>query len=733
MNVAVSGLLFVLGVPLAGPTAASSHRGLGPVAAVRSQDEPAEGAWPRVIEAEGAEIVIYQPQAESFAGPLLTGRAAVSVVPPGAEEPMFGVVWFEARVETDRAKRTVRIMDVAVSDARCPNVDDAKLSRFARILTANITGWTPTLSLDRLLAMLELVELQRGASGEFVNDPPRILFVTHPATLVTIDGEPRLNSIPGSKVRRVVNTPYLILFDPSTKAYYLTGGAVWLASSKIGGPWTAVEEPPEEVASLITSWLEGESLEGLDLAEDRRPEIIVVTQPTELISTDGKPAYSPIGDSGLLYVTNTESDVFLEIDTQRHFVLLAGRWYGAESTDGPWAYVPPHALPRAFAGVPPGSTKGHVLASVAGTDQAADAVRETYVPQTGAIGRDATVDVEYDGEPKFEEIEGTELWYAVNTSYFVLRHEKKYYCCHEAVWFVANDPLGPWAVCAAVPDEIYAIPPSSPVYGVTYVYVYDSTPEVVYVGYTPGYVGCYVDGVVVYGTGWVYRPWYRRRYYARPHTWGFAFRYNRYTGAWGVGYRGYHGGIAMGHSGGWWGVGGCKRWGEVSVSRTVYTPVGTFHSELEIDRKPGKVEIDREVSFEPNENIYERRENRDRNAKVLRTALERARGDRGARPGDRARSGRDPGDRRVGAPKRGTGPVRKNDLVADRNGNVHRRTPEGWQRRNKDGWSPPTKSPDAGRRLEDHLRSRERGTQRTQEYQRRIGSHSGARRGVRRR
>ncbi len=55
----------------------------------------------------------------------------------------------------------------------------------------------------------------------------------------------------------------------------------------------------------------------------------------------------------------------------------------------------------------------------------------------------------------------------------------------------------------------------------TYVYVYDSTPEVVYVGYYPGYTGSYLyNGCVVYGTGWYYRPWHGRYYYPRYRTWG---------------------------------------------------------------------------------------------------------------------------------------------------------------------------------------------------------------------
>ena len=67
-------------------------------------------------------------------------------------------------------------------------------------------------------------------------------------------------------------------------------------------------------------------------------------------------------------------------------------------------------------------------------------------------------------------------------------------------WGVA----GPWTVATSVPAVIYSIPPSSPMHYVTYVQVYGATPDDVYTGYTPGYLGTVVcpEHVIVYGTGW---------------------------------------------------------------------------------------------------------------------------------------------------------------------------------------------------------------------------------------
>jgi uncharacterized membrane protein YgcG len=101
---------------------------------------------------------------------------------------------------------------------------------------------------------------------------------------------------------------------------------------------------------------------------------------------------------------------------------------------------------------------------------------------------------------------------------------------------VAPTPTGPWVVSDRRPPSIDQVPPSVPVYNTRYVYVYQSTPQVVYVGYLPGYVGAYpYYGTVVYGTGYYYPPYIGPTYYyPYPATFGVHMTYNPWTG-WGVG------------------------------------------------------------------------------------------------------------------------------------------------------------------------------------------------------
>ena len=97
-----------------------------------------------------------------------------------------------------------------------------------------------------------------------------------------------------------------------------------------------------------------------------------------------------------------------------------------------------------------------------------------------------------------------------------------------------RSPLGPWAVADNIPAAIYSIPPDCPLYHLRYVYVYGADPDVVYMGYTPGYVGAFVaGGVVVFGTGWWYPGMLCGDFWCGwPGTWGLGFQFSYWSGGW---------------------------------------------------------------------------------------------------------------------------------------------------------------------------------------------------------
>ena len=296
-------------------------------------------------------------------------------------------------------------------------------------------------------------------------------------------------------------------------------------------------------------------------------EVVISLVQAELIQTHGAPVYSPIPGTGLTYVVNSDNDILL--DTAKHFyyLLLSGRWYRSPRWQGgPWSYVAADSLPADFSLIPEGSPKDNVLASVAGTEAAREALLDACIPQTARIRRGtATTAVHYDVGPKFAPIPGTRLQYAINSLTPVFREKENYYCVDRGVWFSSPAPSGPWAACLNRPEDIDLIPADCPVFYCRFVYIYGYDNDFIYTGYTAGYLNAYVDGnTVVYGTGYAYPAWKDNDYYPRPQTWGFGMQYSPWFGwclgddagldwlnnstAWGVGY----------WSGGWWGPPGYR-------------------------------------------------------------------------------------------------------------------------------------------------------------------------------
>ena len=722
----------------------------------------AQDQWPREIPTKEGMVTVYQPQLESFKGDQVTGRAALSIKKKEAKEPTFGVVWFSARAMTNRDTRLVEFMDFKIDRVKFPFSQKGEEARLADFLAKDADNWERTpMALDRFLAQVAAVERGKAAADQLNTDPPKIIFTTVPSALIVINGKPELRKVENSDLERVINTPFVILYAPSARTYYLKGGDFWYSAPDVMGQWKTITTPPPSVLAIARSMSEKE--DPSEASQDQPkpqapPQILVVTEPTELIVADGDPKFEPVQGTGLLYMSNTPSEVFLEVKTQQYYVLLAGRWYHSGSLDkGPWTYASAEKLPPDFMKIPPGSAKGHVLAFVAGTTQAQEAVLDAQIPQTAAIKRsEAKLNVTYDGSPKFERIKGTTMDYALNTGTQILKVQGRYYACDQAVWFVSDSPNGPWSVADSIPNEIDTIPPDSPVYNVKYVHVYDSTPEVVYVGYTPGYVGSYVYGdTVVYGTGYVYPAWIGAYYYPWPITWGFAPIYDPFYCSWGFGWgfgAGFISGVGWGIGWGWgphwgwgggwhgwwpgWGWGGWHHWGwHDHWNRNISRPINIGRT-ININR-PGGGYRPGGMRPGPRENLYNHGDNVGRNAWTTREGRSGhgLRGMQDRTPGMGFRGSQNQTTRQWDRSnqrqwERGN-PRRDNNVFAGRDGSVYRRTERGWQQRTQGGWARPESRPQTRQNftqsrpgLERDFSVRQRGYERSRDFGR-MGGYGG--------
>ncbi|MEI7492903.1 MAG: hypothetical protein WCK92_16000 [Bacteroidota bacterium] len=669
--------------------------------------------WPKQINTTNGKILVYQPQPDSMIGIKLYGRAAVSYTKTGGQ-PTFGAIWFMTTIAVDRTSREVSMSGVKILNARFPDTDQSnadKIEKFKKTLETEIPNWNLDMTIDELNASLKDAKALLKQSAGLNNDPPEIIFVKTPSVLVLFDGDPKFKPVPGSKILQAVNTPYFIVQDPGNKEYYLYGNTWWYKTNDVvKGKWANIKEPPGDIRKLQESLAakasasqdnsqQADSKDNTDKSKDKTPpsappQIIIRTAPAELVQSSGEPDFAPIQGTQLLYMTNSENNIFMYIDKQMYYLLISGRWYTSAAMAGPWSFIESDKLPADFAKIPEGSDKDQVLASVAGTEAAQEAVLDAQIPQTAAVDRKtATCNVAYDGDPKFVQIKGTMLYRAANTSSTVIMADKSYYVCDNAVWFVGNSPVGPWMVATEIPADIQNIPPEDPVYNVKYVYIYESTPDVVYVGYLPGYTGCYVYGpTVVYGTGFYYNPWYGPYYYPRPVTYGFAMAYNPWTG-WGFGWGMSVGFMSVGfygpHMGGWW--------GPPMFHPPFCPPYNHFYGPRPPVYRNTTVNVHVNNNYYNRNNVYNNHQNGVRPGSGTNSrpgTMPAGRGNPTTQPGSRPGQGQ-PADR--GRPttqpgtqpanRAGTAPNSRNNVYTDKNGEVYRKDQNNnWQRNDGKTW-----------------------------------------------
>jgi len=528
--------------------------------AAKTANPPADPGWPRQRTNENGSLVYYQPQIDAWTNfKELTFRMAFSLTPKGQKE-IVGVIEAQAQTDVNMDDRSVLLRDFKINEVKLPGLDPAKASQVDQAVRSFLPpGHTVVMALDRLVASVE--KSQAPTPVQVQNNPPEIFVSNTPAILLNIDGEAVRADIAGTNLGFVVNSNFPLFFEKGG-ANYLFTGEQWLKSPVLEGPWSPVASLPKDMTKVANDpkWAQMKKPILSPSAKGKPPTIFYSTKPAEVILFQGQPNYANIPGTQLTVATNTDADLFVYNPTQTYYYLAAGRWFKASDLKGPWTYTTPD-LPPDFANIPENSPAGRVLVSVPGTDEAKDAVLMAQVPTTATVDPKAAeqAKVAYNGNPEFKPIEGTSMEYATNTADKVIKLGDVYYLCLQGVWFMSPNATGPWTTANSVPKEIYTIPPSSPVYNVTYV-TQSTTPEgTVQSSYTAGYLGTFITGAAVgailaSGTGYYYPPYYGYPvggypvYHPYAATYGVGAYYNTYPGAYGAakGVYGPYGGAAAG-------------------------------------------------------------------------------------------------------------------------------------------------------------------------------------------
>jgi hypothetical protein len=502
--------------------------------------------WPRKLAKPGGTVIAYQPQVDEWKDyTSITWREAFQVTPVGGKQ-VIGAATFTGTTNVDTDKHTVVIFEIKVIDTYFPSLDEATSTKMEQLFKTFVPE-VVNISLERVVAYMPKPQSVQAVSVK--NDPPSIFVNYSPAVLLAVDGEPVLASIKDTKLKFIVNTQWTVFLDTNKSQYYMLAGPRWLTAPDLHGPWSAATKLPKDMEKLPKDpqWADLKKVIPLPAqASSPLPKVFYSIVPAEVILFDGKPVYAKIPQTQLLYATNTDAAFFLYTPTNEYYYLAAGRWFRSRDLQGIWTFASMD-LPEDFAKIPLSSPASGILSSVPGTEEAKDAVLIAQIPTVMEIdpkSAAAQAKVSYSGEPQFAPIEGTSLSYATNTADKVIKVGDVYYLCLQGVWFMSPKADGPWTTASSVPKEIYTIPPSSPVYNVTYVTQTTTSSGSVECSHTAGYLGAFVIGltvgaVVANGTGYYYPPYMYYPPYGypiyRPYPvpYGYGSFYNTANGSYG--------------------------------------------------------------------------------------------------------------------------------------------------------------------------------------------------------
>ncbi len=467
--------------------------------------------YPRFEQFEQGSVQVDFPSLESWPDfRFLKAWLPVEVLLNGDSKPHVGSAYVQAMTRIDFEQRTVAISDLQVLDSQFP--DQAASSVRDQLVARAFLGRENIVPLDVLLRLLpeDFAIPDQGVDQSGLNFvPPVILVSEKPLRLLSIDAEPVRAPLEGTNLEYVVNTNWNVFYYVPDARWYVLNDGAWQQNNYLAdGGWTSTDKLPGDFGKLALDERWQHVAQALPARIPASPPVpfVISLEATELILLDGAPRLSEIGETGIRYVSNTQSDLFRYAD--HWYLLVSGRWFSNTGLIGQWQ--PVRDLPTAFAQISATHDKAHVLYSVPGTRQAKLALIEAALPHRNSVAKRSAeqLQVNWVGEPAFETIEGTSLQRGLNTPYQVIRHNNFYYLCYEGAWYFSDSPNGVWQVAPRIPEEIYRIPPSDPAYNVTYVRLDpepSATPDEVNFNYSSGYKGSFSTSVsVVYGTGWHY-------------------------------------------------------------------------------------------------------------------------------------------------------------------------------------------------------------------------------------
>ncbi|MCI0447460.1 hypothetical protein L0152_30145 [bacterium] len=199
--------------------------------------------------------------------------------------------------------------------------------------------------------------------------------------------------------------------------------------------------------------LERSGVKSVELKNDP-PKIFYSKKPAVLIIYDSKPILSPIKDSELKFVVNTNWDVFYKEKDKTYFIRNDKTWFKAQDLKGP--FTPADKLPDEIKKLPMNDNWKDVLLSVPPQKLKAENMPVIFVSEEPAEL------IQTKGEPDYKPITQTSLtWVSNSDSKLIFNPADNYfYYLVSGRWFKTTSlENGPWSFATPnLPEDFKKIP-----------------------------------------------------------------------------------------------------------------------------------------------------------------------------------------------------------------------------------------------------------------------------------
>lgn len=196
---------------------------------------------------------------------------------------------------------------------------------------------------------------------------PAVMVTDVPAELIVTDGPAKLEEIPRAGGLSYVSNSASPLFHIGATWYFLASGRWFSTKTLSGGPWTFVYDLPDEFRSIpgdhamaqvrasVPGTIEAR-MAALEAMLPAKNSVALDAVPAVQVTYAGEPKFEVIQGTSVARAVNTSSDV---LQTQGRFYLCyAGAWYVSNASTGPWAVAT--SVPSTIYSIPPSSPSYHV-------------------------------------------------------------------------------------------------------------------------------------------------------------------------------------------------------------------------------------------------------------------------------------------------------------------------------------------------------------------------------------